>query len=106
MTTERYQPPRDPFEGARAATGVLALELLRRWARRWLIWLPIAYLIGVVATDLNWIFWIALGAGGLSLAIRLLFVTFIRRKLPKGTPGPIDVEGESVTIDLDRIERR
>jgi hypothetical protein len=105
VTTERYEPPIDPYEGARAATGLLAFEILRRWARRWLVILPIAFLIGMVISDYSWIFWVPAAIGGISLLVRLMLIRFVRRRIPKGK-APIDVEGSSVVIDAERLERR
>ncbi|MBB3763681.1 hypothetical protein [Sphingomicrobium lutaoense] len=103
MSTERYEPPVDPYAGARAASGLLAFEILRRWARRWLIILPIAFLIGIVLSDYSWIFWVPAAIGGVSLLVRLMLIRFVRKRIPRGQRGPIDVEGSRV-IEGDRIE--
>lgn len=106
MTTERYEPPIDQMAAMRAPLQMLVRQRLKMWLARWGIWLPIAYLIGFMATDLHFIFWICAVISGISLAFTLLTWRFVHKQFGKAEEM---IETEAVVIheyEVDKLEQK
>ena len=113
MTTERYQAPHSAMDAADGAVKALTVLHLVKWARRWVIWLPIAFLVSLIDPVMAPLKWWALGFAGVSLAFILLTSLFLRRKTRRTRQHIVDVEAEvreweddeEEIIELKRLPR-
>lgn len=94
MPTERYQAPYGKLDAADGAVKALTVLHLMKWARRWVIWLPIAFIISMLDPVMAPLKWWALGFAGASLAFILLTSFFLRRKTTSVRAHVVDVEAK------------
>ena len=110
MVTERYEAPYGAMDAADGAVKALTVLHLAKWARRWAIWLPIAFIVSFLDPVMAPLKWWASGFAGLSLAFILLTGVLLRRKTKKARAHIVDVEAEiheyEDVIELQAIGER
>lgn len=113
MVTERYQAPYGALDAASGAVRTMTALQLAKWARRWVVWLPVAWLISMVDPVIAPLRWWATGFALASLAFILLLGWFLRRKIAGTAARVVDLEAtihehedDMVDLDLPAIDHR
>ena len=113
MPTERYQAPDGAMDAAAGAVKALTVLHLAKWARRWVVWLPIAFILSLLDPVMAPLKWWALGLAGVSLAFILLTSLLLRRKTV-AMRGPVidadarihnEEEMDGELIELERLPK-
>lgn len=103
MSTERYQAPHQAAEATGHAVNALTALQFARWLKRWVVWLPIAFLLSMLDPVLSPLKWVALVLAGLDLLPILAVRYLIGRQSKRAMADIVDVEA-SVHDEQDVIE--